>query len=937
LTVTDSPHLPPIKLGSPGEDIQIRDLNAVKQRFKYLHRLRDQRTQFFLPPKQRIFLDILPLLFHYNHPLLPGFTSTETPAGIFDYTPDNRAILAAKKFSKKFPRQPKAIRSVAIESLFLMGSVGSVAFSKASDLDIWLCFNPELTQLELEELHHKVRLIEKWAATLGLEVHFFLMDSEKFRQGQTSPISSESSGETQHYLLLEEFYRTSIYLAGKTPAWWLVPPHLEYRYSEYVKHLQDNRFVGEHDLIDFGGLARIPAEEFISATTWQLYKAISSPHKSILKLFLMECYASEFPKPQWLAFTIKQAVYEGTFTVLDLDPYYLIYQKVDRYLKAADSINRLNLVRKCFYLKSADAFNPVTDTETYNFRAHYLKEVAARHQWPNTLLNEFKLVKSWNIGNAVHENSVIIEHLGQCFRMIKGFANTHIEAQRKNNQDLKLISRKLHSFLDKKPNKVERISTGTAIHSQETEISIVETGAYQWSLFIGKVELAEHSDHKPINRCRSLPETLVWTVINGLYHRRLQLHLASDTVKITDDALHGTLTHIRQFLHNNGPDDSSLLPYLDSNVPQAFMLMVNLDMTATDVKEDGSHVISERSDPLSYGVARHCFVESIDRLTISSWGELTLTHFPGILGLFECLSDILNNHSQLLSGTNFTMDCHTPARSDSIIRRINSIFNNLLKIFSQAEEHLNPRYILPAGLNYCVFERKQQSLAFKLAADESGLMQELASPQPHFSAVIFDSHVLEATPIPLLYRYNKAQTIQFFYLVQKNGIQIYVIDEKGSLHTQHHSKCDPNHLLRNYAVFLQNRLYRNIADTKLTIDYFEIIKNSAGVLSLSNVRPDLDELDEPELNIRISGSFINNSIAYTIYCNNREFSYLDYGAKVFHAVYDYVLGFRASKQVYPVHITDLDLPLAAFHVSHPLQLQTQHYLSYKQKIEAKLA
>lgn len=935
--MTDTSSLPPIRLGSPGEDIQPRDLNAVKLRFKHLHRIREQRTQFFLLPKQRIFLDILPLLFHYNHPLLPGFTSTETPAGICDYTPDNRAILAAKKFSKKFPRQPKAIRNVAIEGLFLMGSVGSVAFSKASDLDIWLCHSPKLASLELNELQHKIGLVEKWAAELGLEVHFFLMDSEKFRQGKTSPLSSESSGETQHYLLLEEFYRTSIYLAGKVPAWWLVPPHQEYNYTEYVKHLQDNRFVGEYDLIDFGGLAHVPAEEFISATTWQLYKAISSPHKSILKLFLMECYASEFPKPQWLAFTIKQSVYEGSLTTVDLDPYYLIYQRVDSYLKAAGSSNRLNLVRKCFYLKTADAFTTVTDNETYNFRAHYLKEVAKRHQWPETLLDEFKQVKSWNIGNAVHENAVIIQQLGHCYRMIKGFANTYIQEQRKDNQDLKLISRKLHSFLDKKPSKVERISTGSAIHSLETEVSIVETGDYQWSLFTGKVDLTNHSNHNPVKSCRSLPEILVWAVINGLYHKRLQLHLASDTLKTSDDALHATLTHIRQFLNNNGPDDSSLLPYLSSNIPQAFMLMINLDMTATDVKEDGSHIISERSDPISYGVARHCFIESIDRLTVSAWGELTLANYRGILGLFECLADIINNHGQLLSGTNFSLDCHTLARGDSIIRRINNVFNNLLKIYGQSGEHLNPRYILPAGSNYCVFERKQQSLSFKLAADDTGLMQELASPQPYFSAVFFDAHVLENTPIPLLYRYNKAQTIQFFYLAQKNGIQIYVIDEKGSLHSRFHSKCSSDHLLRNYAIFLQNRLYRNMPETKLTINYFEIIKNSAGVLSLNNVQPDLDEFDDPKLNIRISGSFINNAIAYTIYCNDREFSYLDHGTKVFQAVYEYVLAFRTSKQDYPVHITDLDLPLAAFHVGSPLQLQTQHYLSYKQKIEAKLA
>ena len=38
---------------------------------------------------------------------------------------------------------------------------------------------------------------------------------------------------------------------------------------------------------------------------------------------------------------------------------------------------------------------------------------------------------------------------------------------------------------------------------------------------------------------------------------------------------------------------------------------------------------------------------------------------------------------------------------------------------------------------------------------------------------------------------------------------------------------------------------------------------------------------------------------------------------------------------YPVHITDIDLPLSAFRIDNPEQLRTIHYLNYKQKIEAK--
>ncbi|MGZ8224248.1 MAG: hypothetical protein ACXW0H_04220, partial [Methylobacter sp.] len=63
---------------------------------------------------------------------------------------------------------------------------------------------------------------------------------------------------------------------------------------------------------------------------------------------------------------------------------------------------------------------------------------------------------------------------------------------------------------------------------------------------------------------------------------------------------------------------------------------------------------------------------------------------------------------------------------------------------------------------------------------------------------------------------------------------------------------------------------------------------------------------------------------------------LDHGNQVFYAVYQYIIQFRQSKLDYPIHITDVDLPLSALGINSPDQLQTIHYLNYKQKIEAKL-
>jgi adenylate cyclase class 1 len=91
-----------------------------------------------------------------------------------------------------------------------------------------------------------------------------------------------------------------------------------------------------------------------------------------------------------------------------------------------------------------------------------------------------------------------------------------------------------------------------------------------------------------------------------------------------------------------------------------------------------------------------------------------------------------------------------------------------------------------------------------------------------------------------------------------------------------------------------------------------------------------------QLTLRIAGETTTTGIHYTIYCNEVEFSSLDYGNQLFLEVYQHILQNRISKQDYPIYISDIDMPLSAFHIDRLEQLQTIHYLSYKQKIEAKL-
>lgn len=924
----------PINLGAPGEEISKKDLFAVIQRFKHFNQSRLQRVREFLHPRQQDFLHLLPLLFHINHPLLPGFVSLDTPAGIPDYTPSKPTLDKAAAFSKSFIFKRKALKSYPIHSLFLMGSVGSMAFSRDSDVDIWLCHQPGLASDELSALRQKADLIEKWAATLKLEVHFFLVNSQQFRCGENTPISEESSGETQHYLLLEEFYRTSIYIAGRVPMWWLVPPTQEAHYQNYVAHLLENRFIADVDVIDFGGLQDMPVNEFVSATLWHIYKSLTSPHKAILKLFLMESYASEFPAPNWLCASMKAAIYRGECTVDALDPYLMIYSKVDDYLRMSNAPQRLELARESFHAKIMGTSIYALDNQARILHENFLVMIASRWNWPENLLPELSTQKFWDIQRAVSEHKVIREQLQECLRMILKIIGTPIDQQLQENTDLKLLNRKLRAHLDLKPNKVELLTTRSMVQVKPDTLSLVRSSKAKpgyWYLFTGKLPAEPINPETAIKSSNDLLELLSWLVINGLYSSRVNVQLATDNRQQNADDLKLLLRVLAGFLSSHlSNQDTGLESYALPNRLIASLILINWceDKPLTDAPEQ--IIISERSDPLSYGEKRQCLIQKIQRLSISSWGEVTLQTYAGLDGILTALTDVFNQSTPPLQNKNLSIVCLNRGRGRSISMRVESIYQRLLTLFGDPSKPSQHRYILPTESGFCCFKHQNGILSFSPLENTQLLLQELSSPQPSFSPVILDDFVLEQSFIPFLYQHNLADTIQIFFHVTSKHVAVYIIDEKGSLFTRQHQGANPTQILIHYTVFLRTLSLESKIPEHLAIKCYEIQRNSAGLVSChpTQVKAGSSALD---LRVRIVDDQADGQV---VYCNEKRFELHD--LQSYRQLKKHIVSFRRRHEDYPFHVTEIDVPLRLLGIAYDDQAQSLHYLNYKQKIEEKL-
>lgn len=123
-------------------------------------------------------------------------------------------------------------------------------------------------------MQRKCSLLESWAASLGVEVSFFLIDENRFRHNESGSLGGEDCGSTQHILLLDEFYRTAVRTAGKRILWNMVPCDEEENYDDYVMSLYSQGVLTPNEWLDLGGLSSCPPKSTLVQASGSSIRAL---------------------------------------------------------------------------------------------------------------------------------------------------------------------------------------------------------------------------------------------------------------------------------------------------------------------------------------------------------------------------------------------------------------------------------------------------------------------------------------------------------------------------------------------------------------------------------------------------------------------------------------------------------------------------------------
>lgn len=603
-------------------------LSSLKQRVAALDELRLERALQNSSDAFVQIVNLLPALLHFNSPELPGYVPL-APNGIAKFSlNDTQAGYLATFFTT--PPEVQTDKSYDFDGLYAMGSVGSITQTSISDLDLWLCHSRTFSACEQARIEQKLALLRDWAMGMQVELNFYLMNPNTFKQKIYHGVNDDHNGSAQHFFLLDEFYRSAVRLAGK-PILWLHLDHGKQSYEAFVKRLVESGELDLNDWVDFGDFTSLPIEEYFGASLWQLYKGTRKPYKSAIKILLLESYAETYPETPWIAKKFKQRIFSTKEVCYHFDPYLAMLEQVTGYLTDRKEFARLDRLRSCFYIKASEKQRDPLRLET-------LKTLSHDWNWSEKERRKLDNRTNWKIKQADQQQKMIIGLLLQSYRNLIHFARKfHIDPSIMP-QDVDILMRQLYSVFEVVPGKVALINPNIASDLSEVQVTFIEVSEGSamkagWYLFNHAPSEIYDSERRYVQYQKSLTKLVAWAYFNRVVTCDTQIHLVSRSVKLVK--LRQFLTDLRLNFPLNAPKIQRSELYYPNEI-RHLSVAVNL------VSDPTEHISLTKTELENLTLTDQQLVGSVSIMYRNMWNELQIKHLEGKDSLLKAIKFLSN-------------------------------------------------------------------------------------------------------------------------------------------------------------------------------------------------------------------------------------------------------------------------------------------------------
>lgn len=782
------------------------EIKRLRDKADEFTRLRIKSAELLMNKIELTVFQTFPLLFHYNHPNLPGYIDANAPTGIQQFTPtkEQKKQLSGL-FSYQAAEQDNG-QSLDLIGLYAMGSTASIGQSSESDLDIWVCYPHQLDKKRVKLLEAKSLGISHWADCHGVELNFFLIPDNKFRTDNDSDMTTDSCGTSQHLLLLDEFYRTELHIAGKRILWWQIPIEHEKNYDKYVQSLYDKGELNPDDWLDLGGFDRIPAEEYFGATLWQLYKGIDTPYKAVLKTILMEAYSWEYPNTELIAMRYKKRFQEQEIDVEKLDPYCLMLEKVTWYLNSIKDHRRLEVVRACFYLKAEENLSKVCADSRHSWRRTVLNKLVTQWGWDKTQIEDLDNRKNWKVKAVSKAKDVLLETLMTSYSKLLSFARDNNIGESISAEDLGILSRKLYAAHESLPGKVDLINPKISPDLSEPNLSFIQVPEGRknpagWYLYNCPLDNQSLMHNKKLMHAKYIAKLVSWCHMNRLYEEETQLYIYNQGSDLVDKKLNQFIQDLYSVFPVYVPKASNKALSRPCEVKH-LTIFLNLERDPTRHWESTPESKdNQEGDVFSYGGDKECLIGSIDLIYRNSWNEVRTLHFDSNQSVIDALETILGKmHQEALPPEQIDLFCYSQQFQAQICQAFSSKLNEYIQL---RLDSINQRSVqtLWAGGRKFAFYFERACVSVQHLDSSVDIYSHISNKKVSSSALNLKNTYYDKTA-SVIGSHISEGIIQFFFENYPGGFNVYIANADNEVETFHSFTGSKHDLVQNV-----NRFY----------------------------------------------------------------------------------------------------------------------------------
>ncbi|MBQ8708677.1 MAG: class I adenylate cyclase [Succinivibrionaceae bacterium] len=768
-------------------------LENIIQRYDRTTEARARRAVAGMTPGARHFFSIIPVLLEYNHPILPGFIPGNTPHGICNFTLSayqQEYLDGMCNVANCYIRSH--IENPAIISLYCMGSTSSVGQSAESDIDIWVCHSHLMERQDVKKLEQKCGVLSNVAQSQGVEVNFFLVPDNKFRCGNTASVDKDNCGSALHLLLLEEFYRSSLWMAGKRLVWYLVTDEHDRNsrdYDAYVSSLFASGLISHERWFDLGPINDIPVQEFFGSAMWLLYKGVDSPFKAVLKIMLMEVYASEYPDVRLIANRIRRRMQQDDEYSLAMDSYFTVYELITEYLKKIKDPDRLRVVQACFLTKITKGVDENDKSAFMQWRLNLMRDLVSRCNLGRRTVEHLRANSLWRIDDVRRAYHEVTKVMLLSSNRLRSFSN---RVQKLGSPiditDFQILTQKLSSAFERKLDKVMKVNLNIAPNLMEHDISLVYVAPGKlnrsgWYLYPARLEPVELVKNHCVYFHKNVVNVLTWSILNGVLTSSTSIHISRNAPQDLKESIPLVARDLLEQCRLLSDLKTANRDLIGPMYFRRLLLLVNVSADRSQ-DSDKNELNLSNIDVMSFGGEKKSLFNSLDLLFANSWGEIYVKHYDQdeiVSGLAEMLN-IRRPGTSVSRRPDFGVFCYSRYLSGIIRQQVSDLVGELLLLAHSTGEENSSLVFMMGQISYSAL-RSNRSVTITPLHDSLEFVRSINAMQQQM-----ENERQSSPSVEKIYQYACRGVVQFFFQESDGACLVYVLDENNHLNSFRNSQ-----------------------------------------------------------------------------------------------------------------------------------------------------